>query len=70
MRVAKDFDIIFKSKFKNEVDLQLDMYLLSLLGFSRSLITACRCEAQRCFSCFHSFNDFINVSLMSSQKVQ
>ena len=48
--VAKHFEIVFKSKFNNEICLQLEIYLLSLLEFSQVLIIACRCEAQRCFT--------------------
>ena len=68
--VAKDFKNIFKSKFNYEIGLQYAIYLLSSLGFSRSLIIACRCETQKCFSCFDSCNAFINESLLSSQQVQ
>ena len=46
--VAKYFEIAFKSKFNNEICLQLEINLLSLLGFSQVLIIAGRCEAQRC----------------------
>ena len=31
--VDKDFEIIFKSRFNNEIGLQLEVKLLSLLGF-------------------------------------